>query len=90
MERRWLQTNAEALKPLVQHTVEAAINRQFGARDCANVAYGAAGVWQSFGVEKSVGFQTSLSELFTAMAKEAVTKNTFTLNGVFSDDHPPH
>ena len=37
----------------------------FGARAFANVAYAAAGVW------KSVGFTSSLCELFAAIAKEA-------------------
>ena len=58
---------------LVQHTVGAAMNRQFGARAFANVAYGAAGVWQSVGVGKSVGFRASLCELFAAIAKEAMS-----------------
>ena len=43
----------------------------FGARAFANVAYGAAGVWKSVGVGKSVGFRSSLCELFAAIAKEA-------------------
>ena len=44
---------------------------QFGARELANVAYGAAGVWKSVDVGKSVGFMSSLCELFAAIAKEA-------------------
>ena len=44
---------------------------QFGARELANVAYGAAGVWTSVVVGNSVCFRTSLSELFAAIAKEA-------------------
>ena len=43
----------------------------FRARGFANVAYGAAGVWKSVGVGKSVGFTSSLCELFAVIAKEA-------------------
>ena len=43
----------------------------FGARAFAHVAYGVAGVWKSVGVGKSVGFTSSLCELFAAIAKEA-------------------
>ena len=60
-QRRWLQTNAEALEPLVQHTLRAVIKGEFGARELANVAYGAAGSIEG----KSVGV------LFEAIAKEA-------------------
>ena len=70
-QRRWLQRNAEALEPLVQHTIQAAMKGCFGARAFANVAYGAAGAWKSVGVGKSVGFTSSLCELFAAIAKEA-------------------
>ena len=35
------------------------------------MAYGAASVWKSVGVGKSVGFRSSLCELFAAIAKEA-------------------
>ena len=72
-QRRWLQRNAEALEPLVQHTIRAAMKGCFGARAFANVAYGAAGVWKSVGVGKSVGFTSSLCELFAAIAKEAMS-----------------
>ena len=47
------------------------MNEQVGARELANVAYGGAGVWKSVGVGKSGSFRASLSELFTAIAKEA-------------------
>ena len=47
------------------------MNEQVGAREFANVAYGGAGVWKSVGVGKSGSFRASLSELFTAIAKEA-------------------
>ena len=70
-EPGWLQRNAEALEPLVQHTIRAAMKGCFGARAFANVAYGAAGVWKSVGVGKSVGFTSSLCELFEAIAKVA-------------------
>ena len=43
----------------------------FEARAFANVAYGAAGVWKSVGVGKSVDFQKSLGELFAVISKEA-------------------
>jgi len=55
----------------MQHTIRGAVNGQFGARQFANVAYGAAGVWKSVGVGKSGSFRASLSELFAAIAKEA-------------------
>ena len=55
----------------MQHTIRAAMKGHFGARGLANVAYGAAGVWKSVGVGKSVGFTSSLCELFAAIAKEA-------------------
>ena len=55
----------------MQHTIRAAIKRCFDARAFTNVAYGAAGVWKSVGVGKSVGFTSSLCELFAAIAKEA-------------------
>ena len=73
-QRRWLQRNAEALEPLVQHTIRAAMKGQFGARQVANVAYGAAGVWKSVGSRKSGRFWACLSELFAAIAKEAMSK----------------
>ena len=41
-ERLWLQRSAGALKPLVQHTVQAARAGELGGRELANVAYGAA------------------------------------------------
>ena len=41
-ERLWLQKSAGALKPLVQHTVQAARAGELGGRELANVAYGAA------------------------------------------------
>ena len=41
-ERQWFQSNAQALNPLVQQTVYAAVAREIGARELANVAYGAA------------------------------------------------
>ena len=44
---------------------------QFGARQLANVAYGAASVWKSVGVGKSGRFWAFLIELFGAIAKEA-------------------
>ena len=47
------------------------MNEQVGAREFANVAYGGAGVWKSVGFGKSGSFRASLSELFTAIAKEA-------------------
>ena len=70
-QRRWLQRNAEALEPLVQHTTRAAMKGHFGSRALANVAYGAASVWKSVGVGKSGRFGVSLSELLAAIAKEA-------------------
>ena len=70
-ERRWLQRNAEALEPLVQHTIRTAMKGHFDACGLAKMAYGAAGVWKSVGVGKSVGFGSSLCELFAAIAKEA-------------------
>ena len=48
-ERRWFQSNAQALNPLVQHTVDAAMVREVGARELANVAYGAALVFVTVG-----------------------------------------
>ena len=74
VKRRWLPMNADALKPLVQHTIRAAMKRQLGARQLANVAYGGARVWKSIGVGKSVDFRKPLSDLFAAMAKEAVQR----------------
>ena len=41
-ERRWVQTNAEAVEQLIQHTVCAARSAEIGARELANVGYGAA------------------------------------------------
>ena len=41
-ERRWLQSDAGALEPLVQHTVRAAMAGEIGGRELANIAYGAA------------------------------------------------
>ena len=58
-ERCWLQMNAEALEPLVQGTVRAA--REMGARELANVAYGAA----------CSGSGESLGALFAALARVA-------------------
>lgn len=46
----WLETCAKELESLVQHTVLAAMNGRPGARELANVAYGAAGIWKSIGV----------------------------------------
>ena len=46
----------------------------FGARQLANMAHGAAGVWKSVGVGKSGRFWVSLSELLAAIAKEAMSK----------------
>ena len=43
-ERCGLQMDATALRPLVQHTVRAAMRGEFEARGFANVAYGAARV----------------------------------------------
>ena len=57
----------------MQHTIQAAMNEQVGAREFANVAYGGAGVWKSVGVGKSGSFRASLSELFAAIAKEATS-----------------
>ena len=37
------------------------------------MAYGGAGVWKSVGFGKSGSFRASLSELFTAIAKEAMS-----------------
>ena len=55
----------------MQHTKQAAMKGQFEARQCANLAYGAAGVWKSVGVGKSVGFQKSFGELFAVISKES-------------------
>ena len=55
----------------MQHTIRAAMKGHLGARELANVAYGAAGTWKSVGVGISVGFTSSLCELFAAIAKEA-------------------
>ena len=65
-QRRWLQRNAEALEPLVQHTIRAAMEGCFGAQAFANVAYGAAGVWKSVGVGKSGSFGVSFCLLYTS------------------------
>ena len=64
----WLQTNAKELEPLVQHTVLAAMNGQHGARELANVAYGAAHMWKSVGVA-TLGQQDE--QLFRALARVA-------------------
>ena len=72
VERRWLPMNADALKPLVQHTIRAAMKRQLGARELANVAHGGSHVWKSIGLGNSADFRQSLSEMFAAMAKKAV------------------
>ena len=63
----WPQTNAKELEPLVQHTVLAAMKGQSAARDLANVAYGAAGIWKSVGVV--TGQQDE--QLFRALARTA-------------------
>ena len=55
----------------MQHTIRTAIKGHFDARGLAQMAYGAASVWKSVGVGKSVGFRSSLCELFAAIAKEA-------------------
>ena len=70
-EPRWLHRNAEALEPLVQHTVRAAMQGQFEGRGLANVAHGTAGVWKSVRVGISVGVWKSLAELFASISKEA-------------------
>ena len=62
-ERRWLQSNAQALNPLVQDTVDAAVAREIGSRELANVAYGAALVFAMVGQPDA--------PLFTALAREA-------------------
>ena len=41
-ERCWLQRNAEAQEPLVQHTVQAAGSGEIGVRELANIVHGAA------------------------------------------------
>ena len=40
-EQRWLKSPAEALEPLIQHAVRAAVSRKSDARELANIAYGA-------------------------------------------------
>ena len=65
---RRLQTNAKELEPLVQHTVLAAMKGQLGARELANVAYGAAGIRKSVGVA-TLGQQ--VEQLFKALARMA-------------------
>ena len=60
-ERRWVQTNAEPMEPLVQHPVRAAQTGEIGARELANVGYGAAC--------SSMG--KSLGALFAALARTA-------------------
>ena len=46
---------------------------QVKARQFANVACGAAGVWKSVAVGKSGSFRASVSELFAAIAKEVMS-----------------
>ena len=62
-ERRWLHSNAQALNLLVQHTVDAAVAREIGARELANVAYGAALAFAMVGQPDA--------PLFTALVREA-------------------
>ena len=62
-EQRWLQGNVQALNPLVQHTVDAAVAREIGARELANVAYGAV---LAFALVNQPD-----APLFTALAREA-------------------
>ena len=57
----WLQRNAEALESLVQHTVQAAGAGEIGARQLANVGYGAA----------CSGRGKLLGTLFAALARTA-------------------
>ena len=61
----------EALQTLVQHTIRADMKERFGARELANVAYGAAGVCKYVNVGKSGSFWKSLGELFAAISKKA-------------------
>ena len=61
-ERRWFQRNAQALNPLVQHTVDAAVAREIGARQLANVAHAAA----------RSGMGKSLNVLFVALSSASV------------------
>ena len=44
VERRWLRKNQQTLRPLLQHTVQAARAQEIGAREIANMAYAAARV----------------------------------------------
>ena len=67
-ERRWLQTNAETLEPLLQHTIRAAMKGQFGARELANVAYGAACIWKSVGVATVGQLEEQLFKTFQESA----------------------
>ena len=60
-ERCWLQKHAEALEPLVQHTMRAAEAAEIGARELANVAYAMA----------CSGWGESLVMLFTILAQAA-------------------
>jgi len=41
VERRWLRTNQQTLRPLLQHTVQAAAAQEIDAREIANIAYAA-------------------------------------------------
>ena len=58
----------EELEPLVQHTVSAAMKGQVGARELANVAYGASGIWKSVGVGT---WSQQDEQLFKAVARMA-------------------
>ena len=60
-ERRWLRTNAKALGPLVQHTLQAAKGREIGAKQVVTIAYGAA----------CSGMRQLLGVLFAALARGA-------------------
>ena len=62
-ERRWVQTNAEAVEQLIQHTVCAARSAEIGARELANIAYGAASAFAKV--------SHSDVQLFTTLAREA-------------------
>ena len=48
-ERHWLQDNSKALDLLVQGTVRAAVARDIGARELANIAYGAGHAFATLG-----------------------------------------
>ena len=59
----WVQGNAKVLEPVVNHTVHAAVAGEIGARQLANVAYGAALTFATLGQPGAA--------LFTALAWEA-------------------